>query len=159
MVMTAPVAPASAVACPNDEELLICASAAQARQLAPGYAEEIQRAIHMLPSQAERHMAMQWPVEKQLAEFVCLPVARSVLAQARWASRVFLGNAEGSDLMLTSAGELEGAGSYRQASKWYDFTFTCVLDKKPGQQPTFFFADRPRQPKVGVAPKENDESQ
>lgn len=111
------------------------------RSLLSEYTEEVERSIKALPSRAERRIASQWSLEKKLAEFVCLPAARDVLAQRRRAERVFLGNAEGTDLKLSSEGRLSGLGSYRQASTWYAFRFTCLLHQEPGGAPMFLFAE------------------
>lgn len=112
------------------------ASAAEARPSA-AQAAVIAGEIAKLKSPQERSLASAWTDAKKVAEFICRPLATSVLKRRLNADRVFLGTDDPGTLQLRSDGQLTGSGQYRAGNNWQNFTFSCALNPRNGTATSF----------------------
>ena len=100
--------------------------------------QRLAKAIKVLNDPGERRMAQQWSTAKQVAEWLCRPVAlRTLHEQHPDIDQVFLGTGDKDDLDLVSNRLLRGKGEARSGSEWKTFTFTCELDPHHGDVSNF----------------------
>jgi len=100
--------------------------------------ERLAEAVQVLKNPGERRMAQQWSTAKQVAEWLCRPIAlRTLHKQHPDIDRVFLGMGNKDDLDLVSNRLLRGKGEARSGGEWKTFTFTCELDPHRGDVSNF----------------------
>jgi hypothetical protein len=111
---------------------------ADAPQLSPAQRAAVARQIAQLKYPQERALASSWSDAKKAAEFLCRPLAITVLKQ-RWkdADRVFLGDGSAQSLHLAHDRQLTGQGQVRMGTGWRTFDFTCALDPGSGKAAGF----------------------
>jgi len=91
----------------------------------------IDAGISKLKSKEERQIARDWGEAKQVAEFICRPAAKPVLARKlKGVDKYFLGTDQPNSLNLSNVGKLEGQGQARYGDGWRDFSFVCLMDAK-----------------------------
>ncbi|AOM41866.1 hypothetical protein [Xenorhabdus hominickii] len=84
-------------------------------------------------------MVDSWSETKKVAEFICRPLALSVIKQQyKDADKVFLGIDSPNDIRLENSSELIGIGMYRTDDGWNNIKFTCKLDAN-GKAQSFKF--------------------
>ena len=113
------------------------AAAPDQSHLSPSQTSVIARGIAKLKYPQERSLASQWNDAKKVAEFICRPLATSVLKRRSKADRVFLGTDDPKTLRLVGTRQLDGSGQYRAGSDWQTFTFSCILDPQKGTATAF----------------------
>jgi hypothetical protein len=113
-------------------------AASDAPHLSSAQAAIIAKQTAKLKYPQERGLVSQWSDAKKAAEFICRPLAASVLKRRlRTADRVFLGTENPKTLRLVSNRRLEGSGQVRSGDQWRTFTFYCVLDPQTGKAVSF----------------------
>jgi len=114
------------------------ALATGASDLSAAQASVVARQIARLKSAPERTMASSWPAAKQVAEFICRPLAMSTLKRRfRGADRVFLGTDDPATLSLVNNSRLDGSGQVRTGNSWQTFRFSCALNPRSGRAVSF----------------------
>jgi hypothetical protein len=115
-------------------------------QLSPAQAAVVAKQTGQLKYPQERALASSWTDAKKAAEFICRPLATTVLKQRlKSADRVFLGDDKPQSLQLVGDRQLTGHGQVRTADGWQTFDFSCALDPKSGKAVRF----EPRFPSGG----------
>ncbi|WP_275385799.1 hypothetical protein [Xenorhabdus bovienii] len=78
-----------------------------------------------------------WSDTKKVAEFICRPLALSVIQRGhKEADKVFLGDESPNSIRLIDS-RLIGTGMYRQGFSWKNIRFSCELDPKTGEARSF----------------------
>lgn len=114
--------------------MLMPRSAQAAEQLSTAQNTVITRQIAQLKYPQERALASSWGDAKKVAEFICRPLALTVLKQRfKGADRVFLGDDKPLSLQLAGDHQLTGYGQVRIPTGWRTFDFSCALDPKSGK--------------------------
>jgi hypothetical protein len=117
---------------------LLPLGAAAASGLSPVQAALVASQIAKLQHVEERSLASQWSDAKKAAEFICRPMAMSVLQrELKTADRVFLGTDDPATLNLVSDSLLKGSGQVRTNDGWRTFNFSCALDPQTGKAVSF----------------------
>ncbi|HEX2759774.1 MAG TPA: hypothetical protein VHM27_04635 [Rhizomicrobium sp.] len=113
---------------------LMPVSAMAADALSPAQMAVVTRQIVQLKYPPERALASAWSDAKKVAEFICRPLAMTVLKQRfKGADRVFLGDDKPQSLQLAGDHQLTGYGQVRIPTGWRTFDFSCALDPKSGK--------------------------
>jgi hypothetical protein len=109
-----------------------------AAHLSSAQAAVVTRQIAKLRYPQERSLASRWTDAKKAAEFICRPLATSVLKRhLKEADRVFLGTDEPRTLRLESNARLSGRGQIRIGYNWQIFTFSCAMNPRTGKAVSF----------------------
>ncbi len=114
------------------------ATTSGAAHLSSAQVAVVARDIAKLKYPQERSVASHWTDAKKAAEFICRPLATSVLKRhLKEADRVFLGTGEPHTLRLESNNRLSGRGQVRVGYNWQTFTFSCALNPRTGKAVSF----------------------
>ncbi|WP_156971136.1 hypothetical protein [Beijerinckia mobilis] len=107
-------------------------SSAAAQTLSPAEQKAIDRAIARIHDPRERQLAQTQPIAWQVAEFLCRPAARPVLARlGADGNHFFLRDVDPHTQILETPSLLRGEGSFRlkgHAIAWKAFHYLCHLD-------------------------------
>lgn len=109
------------------------ASADEPQQLTSTQQKYLQQQIEtQLKDPGQRKMVAEWPESKQVAEFLCRPLAHDAVRKLQAdADRIFLGEGnDGTFLTLESSSRLTGKGQYRTGMDWHVFQFECLLSEQ-----------------------------